>query len=360
MALLLGCIADDFTGGTDLAGMLVKTGLRTVQLIGVPAGPPPDDVEAIVIALKSRTAPVDEAVAESLAALRWLRNAGGRQFYFKYCSTFDSTAKGNIGPVAEALMAELGTDFTVACPAFPANQRTLYKGHLFVGDVLLDESGMRNHPLTPMADSSVVRLLQAQVKGRVGLAEYGAVRRGAEAIRARFAALQAEGAKFAAVDAISDDDLIAIGAACAGMLLVTAGSGLALGLAQNFPDLAAAPSDAAALPPSSGARAVIAGSCSTAALGQVAAMRARHPSFNVDPLQLARGADLVGAALVWAEPRLRDGPVLISAKANAAAVKAVQATIGVERAGALVEDALAAIAVGLVRLGVGRMIVAGG
>ena len=173
MTVLLGCIADDFTGGTDLAGMLVKAGMRTVQLIGVPTGPLPfdaDGVDAVVIALKSRTSPADEAVAESLAALRWLQQAGCRQFYFKYCSTFDSTPRGNIGPVAEALMQALDTNFTIACPAFPANGRTIYKGYLFVGDELLSESGMRNHPLTPMTDPSLVRVLQQQVRrqGRAG------------------------------------------------------------------------------------------------------------------------------------------------------------------------------------------------
>src|SRR5437879_6905404 len=185
MTVLLGCIADDFTGGTDLAGMLVKAGMRTVQLIGVPSGPLPcnlDDVDAVVIALKSRTSPVDEAVADSLAALRWLQEAGCRQFYFKYCSTFDSTPRGNIGPVAEALMRALDTDFTIACPAFPANGRTIYKGYLFVGNELLSESGMRNHPLTPMTDASLVRVLQQQLTGKVGLADYGVVEQGAAAI----------------------------------------------------------------------------------------------------------------------------------------------------------------------------------
>ncbi len=360
MAPLLGCIADDFTGGTDLAGMLVKAGMRTVQMIGVPTDPLPPGIDAVVIALKSRTNPVDEAVAESLAALRWLQKAGCRQFYFKYCSTFDSTPKGNIGPVAEALMTALDTDFTIACPAFPANKRTIYKGRLFVGDVPLDESSMQHHPLTPMTDANLVRVLQAQTKRKVGLVDYDVVHRGAAAIRARFSALKAEGIGFAVVDALSDDDLISIGAACAGLPLVTAGSGIALGLPQNFPELAASGSRAAALPPTGGLRAVVAGSCSTASLGQVAAMRAQHPAFTVDPLDLAKGADVVGAALAWAAPKLIDGPVLVYATANPAEVKAAQAALGVEKAGALVEDALAAIAKGLVALGVGRLIVAGG
>jgi uncharacterized protein YgbK (DUF1537 family) len=362
MAVLLGCIADDFTGGTDLAGMLVKAGMRTVQMIGIPQEPIGDDVDAVVIALKSRTTPAAEAIDESLAALAWLRQAGCKQVYFKYCSTFDSTAKGNIGPVAEALMDALGSKFTIACPAFPANGRTIYKGHLFVGDLLLSDSGMRQHPLTPMTDASLVRVLQAQVKGKVGLAEYATVAQGSVAIAARFKALQADGCNFAVVDALSNDDLMSIGAACAEMPLITAGSGIALGLPQNFRRAGLLADDLVAdtLPPTGGLRAVIAGSCSVATQGQVTAMRAAHPSFNVDPFELARGSDVVGAALAWAAKHLNDGPLLIYATATPEEVKAVQAQLGVEKAGSLVEGAFAAIATGLVGLGVGQLIVAGG
>jgi len=362
VALLIGAIADDFTGGTDLAGMLVKAGMRTVQMIGVPRGPVPDDIDAVVIALKTRTVAPAIAVAESLEALRWLRAEGARQIYFKYCSTFDSTPQGNIGPVAEALMAELDADFSIACPALPANGRTIYKGYLFVGDVLLSESGMRNHPLTPMTDANLVRVLQQQVQGRVGLVEHATVARGDEAIRERFAALRSAGCALAVVDAISDVDLIAIGAACSDLPLVTAGSGIALGLPQNFRRAGLQSSDvvADALPATGGRRAVIAGSCSVATQKQVAAMRARWPAFQVDPLALARGHAVVGEALYWAARHLEAGPVLVYATASPEVVKAVQAQLGVERAGSLVEDALSAIAAGLVRLGVGQMIVAGG
>jgi len=362
MKPLLGCIADDFTGGTDLAGMLVKAGMRTVQMIGVPQGSIPGDIDAVVIALKSRTNPVDQAVAESLAALDWLRQAGCRQFYFKYCSTFDSTPRGNIGPVAEALMQALGTSFTIACPAFPANGRTIYKGHLFVGDALLSDSGMRHHPLTPMTDANLVRVLQQQVKGKVGLVEAATVAQGPQAIRARFGVLRQEGWNFAVVDALSDDDLMAIGAACADMPLVTAGSGIALGLPQNFryAGLLADTAVAAALPAAGGLRAVVSGSCSIATQGQVAAMRKQHPAFHVDPFDLARGRDVVGEALAWAKSRVGAEPVLIYATDTPESVKAVQAKIGAEKAGCLVEDALASITKGLVDLGVGQLIVAGG
>jgi uncharacterized protein YgbK (DUF1537 family) len=365
MTLLLGCIADDFTGGTDLAGMLVKAGMRTVQLIGVPAGPlafDADGVDAVVVALKSRTNPADEAVAESLAALRWLQQAGCRQFYFKYCSTFDSTPRGNIGPVAEALMQALGTTFTIACPAFPANGRTIYKGYLFVGDDLLSESGMRHHPLTPMTDPNLVRVLQQQVRGKVGLVGYDVVGRGGADIGARFAALREQGCNLAIVDAVSNRDLEAIGAACADLPLVTGGSGIALGLPENFRRRGLLKHGVAAdtLPATGGARAVIAGSCSQATQRQVAVMREQAPAFHVDPLALAGGADLVAAALAWAASHVGEQPLLIYATAAPETVKAVQAQLGVARAGSLVEEALAAIARGLVALGVSQMIVAGG
>ncbi len=362
MTILLGCIADDFTGATDLAGILVKAGMRTVQLIGVPDGPVPDGIDAIVVALKSRTIPPTEAVAESLAALRWLQAAGARQCFFKYCSTFDSTPQGNIGPVADALMAALATDFTIFCPAFPANGRTIHKGYLFVGPELLNESGMRNHPLNPMTDASLVRVLQRQVPGKVGLVDFSAVRQGADAIRARFAALRGQGVRFAIVDADCDGDLEAIGAACAGLPLVTGGSGIALGLPENFRQqgLLGCGEVADRLPGTGGLRAVVAGSCSLATQRQVAVMREQAPAFQVNPLSLARGEDVVSAALKWAAARVAESPVLVYATAAAETVREVQARLGADHAGRLVEEALGAIARGLVRLGVGQLIVAGG
>lgn len=198
---VLGCIADDFTGATDLASMLVEGGMRTLQTIGVPQAPLPEDADAIVVALKSRSIPAEDAVAQSLQALEWLRTAGCRQYFFKYCSTFDSTAKGNIGPVADALMSALGADFTVACPAFPENGRTVYRGYLFVGDVLLNESGMQNHPLTPMRDPNLVRVLQQQTSRHVGLLRYDTIAAGPEQVAARIAALRGEGIGIAIADA---------------------------------------------------------------------------------------------------------------------------------------------------------------
>lgn len=361
MTLLLGCIADDFTGATDLAGMLVRAGMRTVQMIGVPQAPLPPGTDAVVVALKSRTTPPEEAVAESLAALKWLQDAGCRQFYFKYCSTFDSTDRGNIGPVTDALMQALNTRFTIACPAFPENKRTIFKGHLFVGDVLLSESGMRHHPLTPMTDSNLVRVLQRQTTRKVGLISHEAV--GADAIAPAMQALQQDGVEIAIVDATSNDDLMRIGAACADLPLVTAGSGIALGLPQNFVKKGLLNPQAAAdnLQYPQGLRAVISGSCSVATQAQVAHfIESGRPAFAVDPIRLAAGDDVVSAALAWAEPLLRDGPPLIYATASPDSVKSVQSQLGVERAGALVEDALSAIAQGLVERGVRQLLVAGG
>jgi uncharacterized protein YgbK (DUF1537 family) len=352
MPLLLSAIADDFTGATDLANTLVRQGMRTVQLI--------------VVALKSRTIPAADAVRQSLTALDWLRRAGARQILFKYCSTFDSTDAGNIGPVADALLDALagapGDDFTVFCPAFPENGRTIYKGYLFVGDVLLSESGMRDHPLTPMRDPSLVRVLQRQTKHKVGLVPYATVAKGADAIRAAFAALRRDGFRHAIVDAVGDGDLLALGTALADLKLITGGSGIALGLPENFRRAGLlAPSDAAdTLPVVRGAEAVIAGSCSTATLAQVAAMRARRPVFDIDPLALAEGVDAVGAALDFASRELVSGPILISASAPPEEVRRAQEKLGRERAGTLVETALAAIARGLVERGVRRLVVAGG
>ena len=358
-ALLLGCIADDFTGATDLANNLVRSGMRTVQAIGVPAGPLGEEVDAVVVALKSRTVHAHEAVEQSLAALGWLRREGARQVYFKYCSTFDSTPRGNIGPVTEALMDALGTDFTIACPAFPENKRTVFKGYLFAGDVPLNESGMQNHPLTPMTDANLVRVLQAQARRKVGLIDYAVVARGEAAIRARIAALKDEGVAIAVVDAISDEDLHRLGPALKGMPLVTAGSGVAIGLARNWS--IAATARAAELPPVSGHAAIVSGSCSTATLGQVRAFQeAGGAALALDPMKLADDGDVAAEELEWATSLLARGPVLIYSSADPASVRAVQAHLGAETAGGLVERALAAIARGLVERGVRRLVVAGG
>ena len=359
--MLLGAIADDFTGATDLANMLVRGGMRTVQTIGVPDTVPPD-VDAVVVALKSRTIAPRDAVMQSLAALRWLKANGAQQIYFKYCSTFDSTPAGNIGPVADALMIALGTDFTIACPAFPENGRTIFRGYLYVGDVLLSESGMKDHPLTPMTDANLVRVLQAQTTRKVGLVRFDTVARGTASIRERIDALKAEGAGMAVVDALSDADLTAIGEACEDMPLVTAGSGIGLGLALNARAKGRLKhaTSAASLPCITGYAAVVSGSCSQATNGQVEEWRRMRPAFHVDALELAAGNLVVERALAWAQTRIAQEPVLIYATSKPEEVKAVQARLGVEAAGKLIEDALAEIARGLVAMGVRKMVVAGG
>ncbi|WP_088282035.1 3-oxo-tetronate kinase [Ideonella sp. A 288] len=357
--LLIGCIADDFTGATDLANNLVRAGLRVVQTIGVATEPLDLAADAVVVALKSRTIPAADAVAQSLQALAWLRAAGAQQIYFKVCSTFDSTAQGNIGPVTEALMDALGADFAVATPAFPDNQRTVFKGYLFVGDGLLNESGMQHHPLTPMTDPNLVRVMQAQCRRRVGLIDHAAVAAGEAAVRARIAALRADGVGIAIVDAVSNADLLRLGPALKDMPVVTAGSGLAIALPANF---GIAPSTTAAvLPPAQGLRAVLSGSCSRATLRQVAHFQAQGlPVRSIDPLRLASGADSVDQVLAWAEPLLASGPVLVYSSADASAVESVQQQLGTQAAGSLVEHALAGVARGLVERGVRQLVVAGG
>jgi len=360
MSVLLGAIADDFTGATDLCNTLVRRGMRTVQLIDVPApGTNVVDAEAVVVALKSRTIPAAQAVEKSLAALDWLQRAGARQILFKYCSTFDST---DIGPVAEALMDALDTDFTLFCPAFPENGRTIYLGYLFVGDVLLSESSMRDHPLTPMRDPSLVRILQRQCRGKVGLVPQYDVSQGVAAIHDAFASLRQAGFRHAIVDAIDDHNLEAIGEAAADFPLITGGSGIALGLPENLrrQGLIGDSAAADALPPVAGAAAVLSGSCSAATRAQVAYMRERAPLFTIDPMAAAAGRKITEEALAWATPRLGDRPVLISATASPEEVAAIQEVVGRERAGALVEAALAAIARGLAAKGARRFVIAGG
>jgi 3-dehydrotetronate 4-kinase len=361
--MLLGAIADDFTGATDLCSMLVRGGMRTVQLIGVPqpgeAGP---DADAVVVALKSRTAPVRQAVGEGLAALDWLRKARCQQFFFKYCSTFDSTEAGNIGPVADALIAALGCGFALACPAFPANARSVYQGHLFVGSTLLNESGMEHHPLTPMTDANLVRVLSRQTDGTVGLVPYATVEQGAMAIRQAMTALKEQGRRYAIVDAVSDSHLLAIGEAAAPHALITGGSGVAMGLPENFRRAGKLPprSDAAELPSLSGHAAVIAGSCSRATLGQVGFARDHVPVLQLDPLQTPSDEQMASAARAWASDKIGATPIVIAASAPPDKIAELQQRLGRDAAGALIEQTLAHIAEDLVAHGVRRLVVAGG
>ena len=363
--MLLGCIADDLTGATDLAIMLTRAGMRTLQVMEVPdkGGAGLSGYDAIVVALKTRTCPVGEAIDLSLRSADALLALGAKQLFFKYCSTFDSTDKGNIGPVGEALMAKLGAELALVCPAFPTNKRTVYMGNLFVGDVPLAESPMKDHPLTPMRDSNLVRVMQRQSKGKVGLVPFPVVEKGRAAIADAFVAAKARGERFVVVDAITDRDLVEMGAAAADMPLITGGSGVGLGLPANF--IAKGLMKAVEAPKSmsapKGRAGILAGSCSEATRGQVAAAQtAGIPAYAIDPLKLSTGAQSETTILDWIGRQSKDEPFLVFSSAEPASVKAVQDKLGRDAAGHLVERTLAGVAKALVAGGVTRLVVAGG
>ncbi len=356
----IGAIADDLTGATDLCLTLSRAGMRVVQVIGVPEdGFDLGGADAVVVALKSRTIPRLEAVAQSLAAARRLIDAGARQLFFKYCSTFDSTDEGNIGPVAEALLHLTRAAVTIACPAFPANGRTVYRGHLFVGDLLLSDSPMKDHPLTPMRDANLVAVLQKQTALPVGLVGYETVDRGAKAIRAAFDAAERQGRRMLIVDAVADDQLRSIGAAAAGLKLVTGGSGVAIGLPANF-GFSAPETNNAPFPAPEGRCAIIAGSCSTATRRQIAAaLAAGIPALKVDPLAVAAGSTPAEAGARGAIGGGHATPLVYSSD-DPAEVGRAQAALGRDAAGKLVEQFLADVAIRLTEAGFCRFVIAGG
>jgi uncharacterized protein YgbK (DUF1537 family) len=353
----LGCIADDFTGASDLANTLTRGGMRTVQTIGVPGDELDVNADAVVVALKTRSIDPHEAVRQSLAAHAWLARRGCSQFLFKICSTFDSTPRGNIGPVGDALRHAVDGGCVAVCPAFPTNGRTVYRGHLFVGDRLLNESGMEKHPLTPMTDANLVRVLQAQTPNRVALVGHELVRSGADAIRARLNILAGEGTAFAIVDALNDADLLALGAALAGMRLAIGGSGIALGLPENFRRagaLGARPAKRADIV----ARAVVlAGSCSQATRAQVAAFVRGGRVLHAELSHVVHDADYVERVADWclAQPQA----ALVATSAAPEDVAAATATFGAPVAGAI-EHFFGRLAAALFARGVRRFVVAGG
>lgn len=361
--MLLGVIADDFTGATDIAGFLVANGVSTTQIIGVP----PDDLkvaaEAVVISLKSRSCPADQAVAESLAALAWLRRQGCTQVFQKYCSTFDSTAAGNIGPVADALLDALGADLTVICPALPVNGRTVYNGYLFVGGVLLSESGMRHHPVTPMTDSSLVRLMEAQAKGTCGVVAADTVDAGVDAVRAALDGLRKAGHRYAVLDALKPRHLEILGAAVADMALVTGGSGLAAGMAKAWADRLADPAHAAdaGRPGAKQQAIVLAGSCSQMTNAQVAAYREAAPAFVVDPARCLADAEAYADEIAAWIAKNRGGrwAPLVHATTDPEHLQAVQKRFG-PAASTAIETTFAALARRLAAAGFDRFVVAGG
>lgn len=362
MSLQLGCIADDLTGATDVASVLVREGLRTTLVVGVPDADALRGVSgAAVIALKSRTSPAAEAVGQSLASLARLKDAGARQILFKYCSTFDSTEQGNIGPVADALLDAIGATMTIVCPAYPRNRRTIYRGNLFVGDEPLSESPMRNHPLTPMTDSNLVRLMARQSQRRVGLVDYDTVRQGASAIRAALDRLRADGAAHVVLDATEDVHLLEIAEATKDFGLLTGGAGIALGLPRvHGATCAVATNDETRFDWPAGPTAILAGSCSVATLNQVGRAASCYPSRQLDPIELVKNpahADAIGR---WACEQAGTRPILIHAGQPAEAIARIQQTLGRARAGDLIENAFGRIATILVAKGFRRILVAGG
>jgi uncharacterized protein YgbK (DUF1537 family) len=357
---LLGCIADDFTGGTDLANNLVKSGFRTVQTLGIPREAKTSvDSDALVVALKTRTCAREQAVKESLEAFAWLRTLGCKQYYFKYCSTFDSTPRGNIGPVTEALLEAVDSDFTIACPAFPDNGRTVYRGHLFVHNVLLSESGMQNHPLTPMTDPNLVRFLSTQTSAKVGLIRYDRIHQGPEAVIQEMHNLRQTGVRIAITDCLGNADLFVLGSSAKDLALVTGGSGLGLGLAANFGLSGAAPVSVPAFP---GNRAILVGSCSKMTLRQVEHAKAACPHRQIAVKNLAENSEaVIRDVLSWAmEMGNERRPPLIYTSETVEGLTKNQNELGLEKAGSLCEHALAEIAAGLVENGVTQLIVAGG
>jgi uncharacterized protein YgbK (DUF1537 family) len=362
--MLLGVIADDLTGATDVALMLAREGMKVVQTVGVPiAASALPEADAVVVSLKSRTNAPEEAVEWSLAACEALLGAGAQQILFKYCSTFDSTDQGNIGPVTDALMKRLGARYTIACPAFPANGRSVFQGHLFIGSVLLSDSPMKDHPLTPMRDANLVRVLQPQSHLPVGLVPFGTVEQGPEAVRAALEALAKDGPVIAVADAVTNDHLRILGAAFAGEKLLTGGSGIALGLPENFrkAGLLSTTTTAAPFVAPKGHTAILAGSCSVATRAQVADAKARGiEAFEIDPVALAEKRLTAGQILEWAMPRLGAMPVLVYSTAEPDAVRAIQERFGRDAAGAMVEHLLADVARGFAANGVTRLVVAGG
>lgn len=360
LTMLIGAVADDITGATDLCLMLTRAGMRTIQVIGVP-GPATDlsRAEAVVVALKSRTIPAAAAVGQSLAAARALRAAGAERLLFKYCSTFDSTDAGNIGPVAEALMGLTGADLTIACPAFPGAGRTVYQGHLFVGDRLLSESPLKDHPLTPMRDADLVRVLGRQTALPVGLLPIRTIRQGVEAVRAAFAAARVAGPRILIADTLEDADLVTLGEACADLALVTGGSGIGMGLAVHLAAADARPVARMAAPV--GRAAILAGSCSQATRGQIAAAKAAGlPARRLDVEALAAGHETAAELADWVISQAADRPPLIYSSTEPQELAAIQARLGRDAAGALVEETLAEVAQRLAGAGFRRFIVAGG
>jgi 3-dehydrotetronate 4-kinase len=364
VTLALGCVADDYTGASDLANTLTRAGLRTVQTIGVPSdGFALPEVDAVVVSLKSRSIEASLAVTRSRSAEKWLRHRGADHVLFKICSTFDSTDAGNIGPVMDALRADSGDAIVLVTPAFPETGRTVYQGNLFVGAMPLNESPLKDHPLNPMHDSNLVRVLARQSKTKVGLVPLAALAKGEGAVRARLAELASQGVTAVIIDAVFDRDLETIGKVALDHRLSVGASGMGLGIARAMVVSGKVKSNVttAAADASVGGRAAcLAGSCSQATLQQIANAEKAMPVLHLDPDQIIAGPDEARRALAWAKDRIGDGPVLIASSSSPEEVATLQSRHGRDAAGHAIEQAMADIADGLLQAGVRRLIVAGG
>lgn len=358
--MLLGCIADDFTGASDVASTLTARGMRTVLAIDVPADGGPPDADAVVVALKTRSIDPDDAVAQSLRALAWLRAGGATQVLFKVCSTFDSTPRGNIGPVAQALLDALGAPIAVVCPAFPVNRRTVYQGHLFVGDRLLSESGLQHHPLNPMTDPDLVRWLARQTPARVGLLSWPVVSRGPAAVRDALAQMARDGVRFSIADAITDQDLHTLGTACEDAPLLVGGSGIAIGLPDNARRAGRLRPPAPAAAPRGGRAVVICGSCSPATLRQVAHYASHAPVRRIDVDALLAGLPQAGALADWVLAQPPGAAPLVYSSDTPDTVRAAQTRHGAAQVSAAIEGCVADLAARLHARGVVRQVIAGG
>lgn len=360
--MLLGVIADDFTGGTDIAGFLVENGMRTIQLNGTPSSDHPIDVDAVVISLKSRSCPVEDAVSDSINALRWLKTIGCKQYYFKYCSTFDSTPTGNIGPVTDALLDELDEKFTIVCPALPVNGRKVFNGHLFVMGELLSDSGMRYHPVNPMKDSNLIRLMDLQSSGETGLVSYATIEQGAEQVVDEYKRLAREGKRYAVVDAFRSEHLAVLGESVRNMTMVTGGSGLAFGIARNWAEQLSDQADAKkAGCPVAGKTVILSGSCSQMTNLQVQNYHGTAPSYALDVESCLHEQNYAEQICHWVMQNLdgKQAP-MVYATTDAKTLQETQKTFGVEMSSQAIEQLYGKLAVMLKGRGVKNFIIAGG
>ncbi len=355
--MLLGCIGDDFTGSSDLANTLAKGGMRVTQYCGVPTGPADKEVDAGIVALKSRALPASEAIAQSLEALKWLKDQGCTQFFFKYCSTFDSTELGNIGPVSDAIADYLGARSVIFCPAFPGTGRTVFQGHLFVNDRLLHESGMQNHPINPMTDADIRRWLRHQTATMVEHIPFSTVSKGVEYVRRQLE--QVKQKTFFVVDAVSDRDLHVLGQACAQEVFITGGSGIGLGLPDNFRKQGAIDETPAPWQGIEGKSVMLSGSCSIATLQQVEFHKKSHAFFELDPKLVMDNTLSPSDVVQWVLEQDDDMPLIYSS-AEAGDVRQSQDIHGVAPLSETLENFFGECAKLLCDAGITKVIVAGG